>query len=171
MNDPARSDLKVPELVLEGVKKEIMGGQDLQTMTQPLQFRSRRGELFDVECAADGEDFVFHFYTPQVEEFWDKMGIKKFERSRELAEQYWEDIFPNALDVTSRLYFKAEFPRLSAMHVVQADCTTQFEGQMRALNSWWMRAKGFVHNTLEPEMFVDRFYLVLEEALVKRKRM
>jgi hypothetical protein len=171
MNDQVKSDVKIPELVKEGMGKEILDGQDLQTMTRPLQFKIRPGILFDAEVTEDGEDFIFHFYTPQVEEFWDKAGVKLQDRSQAFAEKYWEDIFPNALDVASRTYFNAEFPRLSAMHMMQADCLTEYGSKKRPLNSWWMRAKGFVNNTLDPIAFIEKFYLALEEALVNRKRM
>lgn len=167
MNDQARSD--VPKDALGGVVRAFAGAADMKP--QALEFKMYKGPIFEVEAAQDGEDFVFHFFMPTTSEFWDKMGISVNQRSQAFLTQYWEEIFPLALDRTSRSYFKAEFPRLSAMHMVQTDCSTEFDGKQRPLDSWWMRAKGFVHNTLDPEAFIDKFYRALEESLVNRKRM
>lgn len=166
MNDQTRSE--VPATALDGVIQALGGSSDMEP--EPLEFKSFKSSIFEAEVGQDGEDFIFHFYMPTVEDFWEKMGIQKNQRSKVFAEQFWEELFPLALDAVARSYFQAEFPRLTAMHMVQVDCSVEFDGQMRPLNSWWMRAKGFVHNTLDPDAFVEKFYRLIEEALVNRNR-
>lgn len=165
----AKSDVKVEELAREGISKKWLGGEDIKDKTKPLEFQPRIGQLFDVEVASDGNDFIFHFYPPQTETFWQRM--KQRTATKEFADHYWEELFPTALDAAARAYFKAEFPRLEAMHMVQADCTTEFAGRMRPLDSWWMRAKGFTNSTLDPDAFVEKFYLALEASLDSRNLM
>jgi hypothetical protein len=172
MNDQTRSD-DLPKTALEGVSKALGAAQDLSAGTRPLDFKPRCGVLFNAEVALDGEDFIFHFYMPVTgseEAFFTKLAVPAHDR-RAFFYRYWDNLFPAALDVTARLYFKAEHPRLEASHMSETQLTTQFNGKSIQLDSWWMRAKNFVNNTLDPDAFVERFYLALEEALTNKKRM
>lgn len=99
---------------------------------------------FIAEVAVIGEDFVFHFYLP-------KSGVQDYA-------WYWEKYFPDKLDVTAREHFKVEYPRLKAMHVNDL-----------GIDSWWMRAYGFAAQVMDADVFVQRLYEKLHQALTIRK--
>lgn len=100
---------------------------------------------FRAEVAVLEGDFVFHFYLP-------KGGVKDYT-------YYWEDLFPTCLDFVARDYFKVSYPRIKAMHIKEL-----------GIDSWWMRAYGFVDSTLNPDAFVEKFYQKLHSALESQNR-
>jgi hypothetical protein len=156
------------------LKDAIGGTKPLTDKTKALEFKTRRGTLFNVEMGVDGEDLIFHFYMPvtsDAEAFFQKLGAKTERERTLLVRSYWDELFPASLDATAQSYFKAEAPRLEAQHISDPNMTTQFDGRECQLDSWWLRARSFANNTLDLDLFVERFYLALESSLLSKKRM
>jgi len=90
---------------------------------------------FDAEHASDGSDLIFHFFRTE-------------ENS---SDNYWKEIFPNALSEVAQAVFQAGYPRLRATYT-------------REVDSWWLRADGFADEGL-PEERILHFYKKLDQAL------
>ena len=126
-----------------------------------LKFVPRYSGGFLAEVAVSGDDLIFHFHKPPP---------SRPQTPQDLAAMnvYWGESFPSVLDEVARGYFRAEHPRLVAMRVEDQERRTEFDGQEILLDSWWLKAKGFILDTSDPEALVDGFYRALEEGLRKR---
>lgn len=98
---------------------------------------------FEAEyCITLTGDIVFHFYLPET-----VSHLKA-------AELYWHTKFPEALDLTARTYWDAEFPRLKAAFTEEQ-------------NSWWLRCFGFGFIG-DPEVRVQKFLEKLDSVLERQ---
>ncbi|WP_394831778.1 hypothetical protein LVJ94_35205 [Pendulispora rubella] len=88
-----------------------------QLPIQTIDFVHVEESEFIAEYGICGEDIVFHFFLPQ---------------GRSL--RYWTRDFPKVLEPVARRVFRADFPRICAMHIVEPEL---------GIDSWWFRAYGF----------------------------
>lgn len=109
----------------------------------PLAFEtSTEYTTFTSEHAFDGDDIVFHFFTPPG------LGDSKE------AHTYWLETFPDVLSEVAQEVFQAEYPRLRAAWTAEHA-------------SWWMRASGFAAIGI-PEERVQVFFAKLDQSLEAR---
>lgn len=136
--------------------------------TEALQFAPHVSPFFGVEVAAAGGDLIFHFYLPaDMPRLYRELRVPPQAILR-AQEEYWADIFPGVLDAVARDTFKAEHPRLTAMRVEDKNKETEFDGVIIPLDSWWLRARGFVQVLPDIEGLIAKFYRGLEDGLRNR---
>ncbi len=97
---------------------------------------------FRAEFMIEDGDIVFHFFmAPELLEAAKKLAEYpvRLKTLDEVVRKYWLDSFPRSLDVVARDFFKTDNKRLAATYVDDYE-----------LKSWWLKAKGFANEGLNP---------------------
>lgn len=149
-----------------------------------LEFTPSSWGTFDAELSFDGDNFLIHFFLPEKKEDLFQACNVIHAQKPFFAEKYWNDTFPMTLSDAARTYFKVEYPRIAAKRVreegvmtvprkpleeVQGENGKEYKLQEkgRPLDSWWFIATGF-GNVLDPQEYVRRFFVALDQELRKR---
>lgn len=126
------------------VTQTLTTEQDSQQGVAPLQFiQVPDYTTFKAEFALTEGDIIFHFFmTPEVEKLRN-------------VRVYWANTFPGVLEPVAKKIFNAEYPRIKAQHVHDAEMK---------IDSWWFRAYGFGH-LLDPDALAYRFLDALDAGI------
>jgi len=108
-------------------------------------FKQQSFGSFKAEYAVIDGDIVIHFFLPA------QARVDTREEEQRWM-QYWLGRFADVMDRTAREYFEAEHPRLVAKYTEE-------------VASWWFCARGFGSNVLDPDLFVTKFYEVLDARI------
>ncbi len=129
-------------------------GVEAKKFTSVDEFTTFRAE-FMIE---DG-DIIYHFFlAPEVVEAGKKLrdenNIAGLNTLEGRVRKYWLDSFPRTLDVVARDFFRSDASRLEATYVDDYD-----------LKSWWLKAKGFGNEGLDPSVRARLLCEKLDQAL------
>lgn len=100
---------------------------------------------FRAEHAIIDDDVVIHFFKP------DQVKV---------SDDYWKVQFADALSTVAQVHFQAAYPRLAAKF-------TEDDGIGNKIDSWWFRARNYVH-ILNIDHYLEKFFDALDTVMDPR---
>ena len=101
---------------------------------------------FKVEYTWVEGDLIIHFFLTK-----EMVRLNKTEEGGPAVKQYWLNTFPHALEKSSKEFFQADSPRLTAKYTQE-------------LASWYFRAQNY-GDRLDPDAFAVKFFEHLDQVL------